>query len=599
MLGYAGFMVQRSLNHNFQKFAGKILPSAIESVKMKANMDQIMEYSRLYELTGNGEHKWKAWNAFNAVDQNLSIYIINSKGHLPDSLIQSIQANVKLFLQYSSSYLQTDKVKNPGALEEYKNLMTIQELKITSILKRLIDKDVVNTKKTETILEEKTKLSFILILSALSFSILIFIIALIVTYISIVRPIRILARTAKIIGTGNIDEKLPANILTKKDEIGILANSFDNMVKYLIDLSNSMNDLNIEVNEEIEKKGQIIEQTEKLRKFKEKTENSPTKQSSLITTFSDDLMTPLNGILGFAELLKQDALPPEKKTLFINQIKDNALSLSHLVEDIADIAKIETGKFKILKTAFSLVDFFKDLNTLENTEKQRFPDHEVQIKFSIDQSVNLIFTDKYRLKQIFKKLIENAVKFTEKGTIIIGNEYAKTDNRIIFFVKDSGIGISDSDRNQMFEKFRYHTRKDGSNLGFGLAVCKGIVEELNGEIWIESFKEGGTQVFFKLDFEIPENDQSWYNSSNFNWKNKVFLVVDDEDIHRLILKRTLENNGYVILAAANGAEGLEIMRTLKVDLAIVDLEMPVMDGMEATRIIRQEISKTLPMRIIR
>ena len=191
-------MVQKTLNTNFQKYAGKILPNAIEAIKMRGEMERVSEYAKLFELTGNGENRWNSWNSINGLKRSLSIYIESSKGHINDSTLKSINTNVLLFIDYAESFLKTDKNKNPEAFEQAKNLMNVQLLKLSYTLKFLIDKDVENTKRTEAILGEKTRQSLVLIICVIILAITIFIFAVVITYISILKPIKSLTDTAQI-----------------------------------------------------------------------------------------------------------------------------------------------------------------------------------------------------------------------------------------------------------------------------------------------------------------------------------------------------------------------------------------------------------------
>ncbi len=594
-LGYAGIIVQQSLNTNFQKYAGKVLPSAIEAIKMKAEMEQVMEYSHLYEITSKGENRWKAWNEISNIKRSLIIYTTNSKGHVPDSVLKMIKANVTLFIEYASKYLQIDKTIDSGSTEQYKNLMKIQELKVTYTLKKLIDKDVANTKKTESILKDKTKLSFYLIIIALIVSIVIFLISILNTYFSILKPIKSLTTTSEIISKGNIETKINPTLLKKTDEIGSLARSFDTMVSYLTEMNESRNDLNIEVNEELEKNSKIIESNETLLKLKEKMEHAPLQQSTMLSTFSDDILAPINGILGYVELLNQYAISPEKRQLFTVNIKDNALVLLKFIEDLSNLAKIETGKFKILNTAFSLNDFLLQIITICESELDKAGKKHVQVVPDIDSSINIVFSDRYRLKQVFVKLIENAVKYTEYGSITIGYKFNENNGTILFYVKDTGIGIPENQSHHIFEKYKYLTRTDKKNTGFGLAVCRGIIGELKGEIWMESIDGSGTTVFFNVKYLTPAIENQIKETTHYNWADKLFLVADDEEINKVLIKECLESTKVSILFADNGLDAVNIFKNNKnIDLILMDIKMPEMDGYEATKLIKN-IDSRIPI----
>jgi len=590
ILGYAGFLVQRTLNSNFQKYAGKILPNAIEAIKMRGEMDHVTEYARLYELTENGENRWKAWNAINGLQRSLTVYTASGTGHINDSTLRNIKSNVNLYIQYAGALLKTDKKLNPDSHEQLKNDMNIQQLRISYSLTKLIDQDVQNTKETESILGEKTKVSLIIIILAISLALLVFVWAVISTYLSILKPIKSLTKTAEIIGDGNVEGTIEDSILIKEDEIGILARSFRKMVNHLVEVFESRNDLNTEVNEEIEKKSQLIEYSDQLLRQKNKSKSSNNEQSILLASYSDSLSQPINGILGFIELLKQSSISVEKKDYFIQQIKDNAISLSQLIEDLSDIAKIETGNFKITKTTFSTIELLTEVVRLAETEKKKFHKNEIRIITQQNPSITDIYSDKYRIKQIYKKLIDNAIEHTEKGQIEIGIDSIKNEKRIQFSIKDTGNGIPSHIRHTIFNKQKNKTNNfDNKTIGFSLAVCKSIVQELEGDIWIESTEGEGTTVFFSIKKDSNEKIDEPITSSSVDWKNKVILIVDDEEINKILISESLANTKAQLLFAKNGKEAVYVFtQTPKIDLILMDLKMPEMDGYKATEIIKTQ-----------
>ena len=594
ILGYAGFLVQRTLNTTFQKYAGKILPSAIEAIEMRAEMERVSEYSKLYEITGNGENRWRAWNSISGLQHELTTYLNNSRGHVTDSTLASINSNITSFMVYASNFLRTDKSTNPEKYEENKNLMNIQQLRVSYTLKALIDKDVANTKHTETILGEKTRTSLLLIICAIGLALVVFILAVVNTYLSILKPIKSLTETAKGIGDGNVEGKIDDFILIKDDEIGILARSFRKMVNHLVEVCESRNELNTEVNEEIEEKGKIIEYNEKLLQMKSASEPKSLEQAELLSNYSDNLLQPINGILGFVELLNQSTLSPEKKDFFVSQIKNNAVSLSQLIEDLSDLAKIESGKFKIRKTSFPALDLITEVTKLAETEKLKVHKKEIRIISNPDTSINELYADKYRIKQVFKKLIDNAIQHTEKGVIEIGYEQNKKDKRISFYIKDSGTGIPSYIRQTIFNKQK-NQPNNLDKVGFSLAVCKSILNEMDGEIWMESTEGEGTTVYFSIKNEKKNTSFEPITSSNLDWSKRTILIADDEEINKVLIKECLEQTKVNLIYAQNGKEAVYLFsKTPNIDLILMDLKMPEMNGYKATEIIKTQ-NKDIPI----
>jgi CheY-like chemotaxis protein len=327
-----------------------------------------------------------------------------------------------------------------------------------------------------------------------------------------------------------------------------------------------------------------------------KDKNLKQDQPSLIALYTDNLTQPINGILGFVELLNQSTISPEKKDYFLSQIKNNAVSLSQLIEDLSDLAKIETGTFKLSKKSFSLIDLFTEMVRLAEYEKNRLFKTTLQLVTKPDIEIKNIISDKYRLKQIFKKLIDNAIQYTDKGQIEIGYEALTKEKKIQFYVKDSGHGIPSHIRHTIFNKHKSRSFNfDNKQIGLSLAICKSILEEMGGEIWMESTEGEGTSVYFTISIENKVQDYEPITSSNVNWKDKVFLVVDDEEINKVLITECLEKTQATLLYAKNGKEAVYMFSTTpKLDIILMDIKMPEMDGYKATEIIKIQ-NKDIPI----
>lgn len=242
-------------------------------------------------------------------------------------------------------------------------------------------------------------------------------------------------------------------------------------------------------NAELEKAIQIAEESNRLK-------------SAFLANMSHEIRTPMNSILGFTELLSTDNLENEKKKKFIQIIQKNANSLLCIISDILDISKIETNQLNIVKQKCNLNELFETIEENYNSLKEKYEDHELDFRIQIPEANYNINTDPIRLLQIFNNLIENALKFTNKGKIEIG--YQIKDKSVVFFVSDTGIGISEAEQQIIFDRFRQaeidtNSRKY-SGTGLGLAICKSLVELLGGSIRIQSKLNKGTTFYFTHPF---------------------------------------------------------------------------------------------------
>ena len=261
---------------------------------------------------------------------------------------------------------------------------------------------------------------------------------------------------------------------------------------------------------------------------KEKAEESDKLKSSFLANVSHEIRTPMNGILGFNELLKNSDITESEKNEFFNIIDLNGKQLLNIINNILDIAIIESGKPTINKTSFYMEPLLKDIFISFKKRQEQLKKENIKFTLHIPQSVNhKIFTDSIRLQQILNNLIDNAFKFTNSGSIDMGYSVEKFNNQDVFqfYVTDTGIGISKAMKNQVFDRFKQIESKKYLNrqgTGLGLAISKEFVELLGGKIWIESSNENiqdnhsGGSTFY---FTIPIN--STYNKNEFSEiKNK-------------------------------------------------------------------------------
>ncbi len=245
----------------------------------------------------------------------------------------------------------------------------------------------------------------------------------------------------------------------------------------------------------------------KLAKAKQQAEESDRLKSAFLANMSHEIRTPMNAILGFSDLLDDNNLEESEKKTYIQYIKNNGKTLLKLIDDIIDVSKIESNEMKITKTKFYLNKIFDELFSYYDRENKRVNNGNVHLK--INKGKDNFFTiqsDEVRLKQVISNLLTNAIKFTNEGEIKFGY-YVETDEKIIIYVQDTGIGIEEDKHEQIFKRFHHYAEmpgKDYYGTGLGLSISKHLVELLGGKIWVESSAGKGSKFLFSL----PVNKES-------------------------------------------------------------------------------------------
>ena len=328
---------------------------------------------------------------------------------------------------------------------------------------------------------------------------------------------------------------------------------------------------------------------------KEKAEESDRLKSAFLANMSHEIRTPMNGILGFTELLLQPNLSGEKKDHYIKIVQQSGQRMLTTVNDIIEISKIQAKlvnikleKTNVCKHIIDLINFFKP-----EAEKKG-------IKLFIEelppQESSILKTDGNKLDSILTNLVKNALKFTESGFIKVG--CSVKDSMLEFYIEDTGSGISADRQNVIFNRFEQASTDNTisyEGTGLGLAIAKSYVEMLDGHIWLESEVGKGSKFFFNLplEFKLKEKPSSDIKSVNSNEDIKEseklkILIVEDDIISTNLLSLIVKNIASEILKAKNGLEGVELCReNPDIDLILMDIKMPEMDGFEATKKIRE------------
>jgi PAS domain S-box-containing protein len=355
-------------------------------------------------------------------------------------------------------------------------------------------------------------------------------------------------------------------------------------------------------------RGSIVDITERkkveqeLLKAKEKAEESDRLKSAFLANVSHEIRTPMNGILGFAEFLRVPDLPNETKNKYIDIINSCSKQLLGIITDIIEISKIETNQFKIITNKINVNTILN--NVYINLKITITSNKNVELKLTslLPESSCMIISDETKLQQIISNIVENALKFTDTGSVEFGCKVVD-DDVIEFFVKDTGIGIPADYQKIVFERFRRvempQTESRGGT-GLGLAICKSYVEILGGKIWLESEEGKGTTFYFTIPSmhnkdEIIAPIVIEGKKTSHSFKDKMILVVEDDDINFLYLQEILSKSSATFIRAKNGRDAINILsNTPSINLVLMDIKMPVMSGIEATIEIRK-FNKNVPI----
>jgi signal transduction histidine kinase/CheY-like chemotaxis protein/HPt (histidine-containing phosphotransfer) domain-containing protein len=324
---------------------------------------------------------------------------------------------------------------------------------------------------------------------------------------------------------------------------------------------------------------------------------SKQEKEEFFTFTSHEIRTPLNAVVGMTQLLGKTNLN-ETQTKYLKTIKSSANNILFLVNDVLDLAKLEKGAIKLEKVNTSIREIVLDLI---DSLSFKTHDKEVTLSYHIDESVpNHIKADPLRINQILLNLTDNALKFTEKGTVQVDVKLVETDQEsatLRFTVKDTGIGISNEKIEKIFESYQQasiDTSRHYGGTGLGLAITKQLVELMGSKIEIESKVNHGTTFSFTIKFPKSETEieELANDSASEQLSNVSILAVDDTDLNRSIfydLVYSKENNVEVTLAE-DGQKAIELSQRKKFDVIMMDLQMPVLNGFETTKKLREDHS---------
>ncbi len=378
---------------------------------------------------------------------------------------------------------------------------------------------------------------------------------------------------------------------------------FENKIVAVAGLANKETDYNNDdvrqltlLMDNVWKISERIQLIENLKVAKEKAEESDRLKTAFLQNMSHEIRTPMNAIMGFSELLVKNYNNKPKLEKFSEIINRRCNDLLDIINDILDIAKIESGQLTVIQEECNLNVLFDELKTFFTEHQKRIGKQHIAFNLHAfcEPSDTLVVTDKVKLKQIFINLISNAFKFTETGKIEGGCKFDENKN-LLFFVSDTGIGIPSDKQQLIFERFaqvEHSSNRLYGGTGLGLSIVKGLVNLLGGEMFLESEIGKGSIFSFVIpyikSYEIQPETMVSDERQDYSFGNKTILIVEDDIYNAEYLNEILSDKGLTILNTIYGRESVEIATNQAVDLVLMDIRLPDMDGYEATRQIKKQ-----------
>jgi signal transduction histidine kinase/ActR/RegA family two-component response regulator len=328
----------------------------------------------------------------------------------------------------------------------------------------------------------------------------------------------------------------------------------------------------------------------KIRNAEQKAINSDRLKTAFLQNISHEIRTPMNSIVGFSQLLKDTEITESEKTQYLELISKSSDQLLNIVNEVLDISLIETGNITLNYKNVYLNNLLDDLYHIYK------PLVSDRIAFSLNKdlsdSESYIRTDATKVRQIINNLLNNAFKFTDKGHVYFG--YSRKGDELEFYIEDTGIGIDADYHDKIFDRFLKVSKENirlYDGVGLGLAICKGNVDLLRGRIWIDSVPGKGSRFYFTIPYDPVESDEQADNKATViqrDFTNLVILVAEDDDVNFLYINEIFRGSGAEILHAVNGKEAVEMCQSdERIGVVLIDIKMPVMNGYEAIRKIRE------------
>lgn len=336
----------------------------------------------------------------------------------------------------------------------------------------------------------------------------------------------------------------------------------------------------------------VSERTKELEAAKIRAEQSSKVRSEFLANMSHEIRTPMNGVLGMMELLKETELN-KKQLNYVSVAENSGNIMLVIINDILDLSKFESGKLAIEEESFNLNETIEDLVSLFEKELK---DKNVDLLVSIDPAIpNYLLGGQIRFSQVIINLLGNAKKFTDSGDIHLSlklNGITADDVDIYVSVKDSGIGIANESQKKIFDSFEQaevNTSRHYGGTGLGLTLCRKLVKMMGGDIYVDSILGEGSNFYFNVKMKEVSNDvvtKHYRRAEDHNFNANV-LIVEDNEVNQMVATGILKNIGCKSVVAENGETGLELIQKNKFDIVLMDINMPVLNGCEATKLYRK------------